>query len=378
MTTSPARSASASPPRRRRRRVEDADDMEDEALAPPREHRESIVLDAEDAIDSLESKVFQLAQDIATTEMPEEELTTKLNMIAESLEDVETSFRKERTAPYRRDGALQRWLEQMHLLLMTLHCAVRFVLLPGHLIGNLLQILEQQDEFYSVLESKLSELTDPRVKAAACRLLLATVPVNSRFIVRVLYEEEMLERMYRHEEDLQKLVMLELLYTLDCIGLMGRKRPSEDDSDIEDANDDDMEDDEFVDASDSEDEEEEEDFEDEMDDDDGEDGEDDDEYELFDGHHLDVLDYDADEMEEGDSEYGPGELEDDERGASDQDDASDASDHPGHRRARSRGFPLSARNIQFLLQLPDTAYYDVHDQYSTDEEEDDDRDEEEP
>ncbi|GLE00044.1 hypothetical protein PINS_up008771 [Pythium insidiosum] len=148
--------------------------MEDEALASPREHRESIVLDPEEIIDSLESKMFQLAQDVATTEMPDEELTTKLNMIAETLEDVETSFRKERTAPYRRDG---------------------------HLIGNLLQILEQQDEFYSVLESKLSELTDPRVKAAACRLLLATVPVNSRFIVRMLYEEEILERMCEYATD---------------------------------------------------------------------------------------------------------------------------------------------------------------------------------
>lgn len=51
--------------------------------------------------------------------------------------------------------------------------------------------------FYFVVFSwrKLSDLSVNRVKAATCRLLLATVPVNSRAIVRMLDDdEEMLER----------------------------------------------------------------------------------------------------------------------------------------------------------------------------------------
>jgi len=45
------------------------------------------------------------------------------------------------------------------------------------------------------LESKLADLSATRVKAATCRLLLATVPVNSRAIVRMLDDDdEMLER----------------------------------------------------------------------------------------------------------------------------------------------------------------------------------------
>ncbi|KAF1788120.1 Tetratricopeptide repeat [Phytophthora cactorum] len=72
---------------------------------------------------------------------------------------------------------------------------VFWVLLPGHLIGNLLQVLEQNEDFYPMLEGKLSDLSVNRVKAATCRLLLATVPVNSRAIVRVLGDDdEMLER----------------------------------------------------------------------------------------------------------------------------------------------------------------------------------------
>lgn len=37
-------------------------------------------------------------------------------------------------------------------------------------------------------------MTDNRIKAAVCRLLLATVPMNSRMLVRLLYDEDTLER----------------------------------------------------------------------------------------------------------------------------------------------------------------------------------------
>ncbi|TMW67393.1 hypothetical protein Poli38472_011013 [Pythium oligandrum] len=130
--------------------------------------------DPDELMEELEAALFQLTQDVVAVEGADVEVTTKLNMIAEMLEDAESAFRKDRTPPYRREG---------------------------HLIGNLLQVLEQQDEFYPTLESKLSELTDNRVKAAACRVLLATVPVNSRFIVRLLYDEEMLEHMCEYAGD---------------------------------------------------------------------------------------------------------------------------------------------------------------------------------
>ncbi|OWZ16924.1 hypothetical protein PHMEG_0009214 [Phytophthora megakarya] len=134
----------------------------------PRSRRESMG----EELHPLEERVFQLAQDLTQTDpdvpaLSDDEVITKLNIIAETLEEVETSFRKERSSPYRRDG---------------------------HLIGNLLQVLEQNDEFYPMLESKLSDLSVNRVKAATCRLLLATVPVNSRAIVRMLDDDEMLER----------------------------------------------------------------------------------------------------------------------------------------------------------------------------------------
>ncbi|KAL7684187.1 putative quinoprotein alcohol dehydrogenase-like superfamily [Plasmopara halstedii] len=155
----------------------------------------------EDLLHPLEVRVLQLSQELTQTNqnvpaLSDNEVITKLNMIAETLEEVETNFRKERSSPYRRDG---------------------------HLIGNLLQVLEQNEDFYPMvntlltlknlskemrklqltstsvitwqLEGKLSDLSINGVKAAACRLLLATVPVNSRTIVRVLDDdEEMLER----------------------------------------------------------------------------------------------------------------------------------------------------------------------------------------
>ncbi|KAE9314867.1 hypothetical protein PF001_g8070 [Phytophthora fragariae] len=139
----------------------------------PRSHRETLVVSAEELLHPLEARVFQLSQELTQTDpqvpaLSDDEVITKLNMIAETLEEVETNFRKERSSPYRRDG---------------------------HLIGNLLQVLEQNEDFYPMLEGKLSDLSMNRVKAATCRLLLATVPVNSRAIVRMLDDdEEMLER----------------------------------------------------------------------------------------------------------------------------------------------------------------------------------------
>ncbi|CAH0480004.1 unnamed protein product [Peronospora belbahrii] len=144
--------------------------------SPPRSHRESVIITTEEEellLHPLEERVLQLSQELAQTDssipaLTDDEVITKLNLIAETLEEVETNFRKERSSPYRRDG---------------------------HLIGNLLQILEQNEEFYPMLEEKMFNSSVNRVKAATCRLLLATVPVNSRAIVRMLdVDEEMLER----------------------------------------------------------------------------------------------------------------------------------------------------------------------------------------
>lgn len=138
-----------------------------------RSPRNAVDAGAEELLHPLEARILQLSQDLTQMDpdvpaLSDDEVITKLNMIAETLEEVETNFRKERSSPYRRDG---------------------------HLIGNLLQVLEQNEDFYPMLEGKLSDLSVNRVKAATCRLLLATVPVNSRAIVRVLDDDdEMLER----------------------------------------------------------------------------------------------------------------------------------------------------------------------------------------
>ncbi|CAI5729562.1 unnamed protein product [Hyaloperonospora brassicae] len=141
---------------------------------PPHSPPESVAASAEDLMpQSMEERVFHLSQELTQTDpsapaLSDDEIITKLNVIAETLEEVETTFRKERSSPYRRDG---------------------------HLIGNLLQELAQNEDFYPMLEEKLSDLSGSRVKAATCRLLLATVPVNSRAIVRMLdVDDEMLDR----------------------------------------------------------------------------------------------------------------------------------------------------------------------------------------
>lgn len=129
----------------------DEDDEEDESQQP-RSHRETMVLHADDLLHPLEAKVEQLAQEITTADPPllDDELSTKLNMfvtllclclyascltlagiaaneemlvccccnfrIAETLEDVETSFRKERTSPYRREGAFSGLYDALSLM----------------------------------------------------------------------------------------------------------------------------------------------------------------------------------------------------------------------------------------------------------------------
>ncbi|KAG7395412.1 hypothetical protein PHYBOEH_003771 [Phytophthora boehmeriae] len=149
-------------------------------METPRSHRETMVVSAEDLMHPLEARVLQLSHELTQTDvevpaLSEDEVITKLNMIAETLEEVETSFRKERSSPYRRDG---------------------------HLIGNLLQVLAQNEEFYPMLEGKLADLSANRVKAATCRLLLATVPVNSRTIVRLLDDDDgMLEKVCGYATD---------------------------------------------------------------------------------------------------------------------------------------------------------------------------------
>jgi hypothetical protein len=102
----------------------------------PRSHRESVVVSAEELLHPPEAHVYQLSQELTQTDpevpaLSEDEVITKLNMcvrktqnacgmdlsnglrrvclvdrIAETLEEVETTFRKERSSPYRRDGEI--------------------------------------------------------------------------------------------------------------------------------------------------------------------------------------------------------------------------------------------------------------------------------
>ncbi|KAI9916797.1 hypothetical protein PsorP6_016755 [Peronosclerospora sorghi] len=159
----------------------------------PRSHRESVDVNVEDMMHPLEERVYHLSQELTQTDasgpaLSTDEIITKLNIIAETLEEVETTFRKERSSPYRRDGKICFLL----LFMLTRGGEGAFV---GHLIGNLLHELEQNEDFYSLLESNLSDPSDTRVKAATCRLLLATVSVNSRAIVRMLdVDDDMLDR----------------------------------------------------------------------------------------------------------------------------------------------------------------------------------------
>ncbi|KAG7395411.1 hypothetical protein PHYBOEH_003770 [Phytophthora boehmeriae] len=128
---------------------------------------------------------------------------------------------------------------------------------------------------------------------------------------------------------------------------VGRKRPSEDDSDAEDGEDEDtLDDDEYDDESASSD------GADSTDEDDDDDMEDDDV----------TSDSNPEESEEDGADGGEDEDEDDDDGDAQilaiEGDSGDEDDN---------GSILSARDIGYLLELPDTTYYEVHGQYSSDE-----------
>ncbi|KAI9923144.1 hypothetical protein PsorP6_000358 [Peronosclerospora sorghi] len=135
----------------------------------PRSHRESVDVTVEDMMHPLEERVFQLSQELTQTDasgpaLSTDEIITKLNIIAEMLEEVETTFRKERSSPYRRDGKTVAFL----VFLATIY---------ANSWGE-----------GAFLESNLSDQSNTRVKAA-------TLSVNSRAIERMLdVDDEMLDR----------------------------------------------------------------------------------------------------------------------------------------------------------------------------------------
>ncbi|KAF0688817.1 Aste57867_19639 [Aphanomyces stellatus] len=132
-------------------------------------------------VHTLEVRVFELVTDLvsdgennpyADGRVQDEQVTIRnMNWLSNTLEQAEAYFRQTMSTS-RRDG---------------------------HLIGHLLRILDDFEDFYSMLERKLHAESAERanneaMNAAVCRLLLATSPTNARFIVQVLYEEEVLER----------------------------------------------------------------------------------------------------------------------------------------------------------------------------------------
>lgn len=126
---------------------------------------------------------------------------------------------------------------------------------------------------------------------------------------------------------------------------VGRKRPAEDDSDAEDGEDDSdtLDDDEYDDESSS------------------------DEDENMDEEEDDT-DEDEEEMFDSDSQEAEGTEDEEESDDGDEDAAAhilaiedDSGDEDGN------GSILSARDLGYLLELPDTTYYEVHGQYSSDE-----------
>ncbi|OQR91743.1 hypothetical protein ACHHYP_04393 [Achlya hypogyna] len=129
-------------------------------------------------VDPLEVQTFQLVSELLLDDTDEAERIRKMHWLAEVLEKAEATFRQTQPTPSRRDN---------------------------HLIGHLFRILGEFEDFYPMLERKLQGDSADRVRnehanAAACRLLLATSPVNTRFIVRMLYEEDVLARLCRWAE----------------------------------------------------------------------------------------------------------------------------------------------------------------------------------
>ncbi|GMF21926.1 unnamed protein product [Phytophthora lilii] len=129
---------------------------------------------------------------------------------------------------------------------------------------------------------------------------------------------------------------------------VGRKRPAEDDSDVEDGEDDSdtLDDDEYDDENSSDEDDNMEEDDEDIDDEDGE--------ETSDSNSEEVGNSEEEEEESGDS---------DEDAAAhilaiDDDDGDDEDDN---------GSILSTHDLGYLLELPDTTYYEVHGQYSSDE-----------
>ncbi|OQS02203.1 hypothetical protein THRCLA_05396, partial [Thraustotheca clavata] len=129
-------------------------------------------------VDPLEVQVFQLVTELLLD--PEGgDAVRKMHWLAEVVEKAEAAFRQaQQPAAIRRDG---------------------------HLIGHLFRILDEFEDFYTLLERKLQgasaeRVRNERVNAAVCRLLLATAPVKTRFIVRLMYEEDVLDRVCRWAE----------------------------------------------------------------------------------------------------------------------------------------------------------------------------------
>ncbi|KAG6956294.1 hypothetical protein JG687_00010690 [Phytophthora cactorum] len=168
----------------------------------PRSHREAVDVSAEELLHPLEARMLHLSQELTTTDpdvpaLSDDEVITKLNMIAETLEEVETNFRKERSSPYRRDG---------------------------HLIGNLLQVLEQNEDFYPMNPDTTATMEAEEEEPTATIPIQQSLPIsaNEEDVIGSLGEDGIvMPSPEHHEEDFKRLVMLELLYTLDCLGSMG-------------------------------------------------------------------------------------------------------------------------------------------------------------
>ncbi|KAH9128752.1 hypothetical protein LEN26_005731 [Aphanomyces euteiches] len=133
-----------------------------------------------DNVNTLEVRVFEVVTDLVADSnqhfnngvvVDEQDTIRNMNWLSETLEQAETYFRQSPAASKR----------------------------DGHLIGHLLRILDDFEVFYSMLERKLQPESAERannepLNAAVCRLLLATAPTNVRFIIRILYEEDVLDR----------------------------------------------------------------------------------------------------------------------------------------------------------------------------------------
>lgn len=146
---------------------------------------------------------------------------------------------------------------------------------------------------------------------------------------------------------------------------IGRKRPSEDDSDVEDGQDESdlLEDDEFDEESDGEEEEDDDDQDDDEDEDDDM-GEDMDDYDDEDSFADDESATDEDESDaESDGSVPIMALADSDADVEDTDEDSEAQYESSLERSG-----LTGRDIRFLFEIPDVTYYDMHGQYSSDEE----------